>query len=368
MTMSPLQSNPFLHATAAALLLLSIAACGPPGTSPEGSGVPTVSANAPVNDKTEVSLNESVSATFSEEMDASSFTTGSFTVTSGAAATPVPGRVIYAASKATFWPAAHFKPDTLYTATITTDVKSAAGVNLAADRRWSFTTGNALAPGQPVNLGTAANFVILAKTGVSTVPTSAVTGNVGVSPAAASYITGFSLSADATNVYATSPQITGKVYAADYAAPSPSNMTTSVSDMELAFTDAAGRAADVTELGAGNIGGMTLEPGVYKWGSGLLIPTNLTLEGGANDVWIFQVAGDLTLSSATRVTLAGGAQAKNIFWQVAGSVELGTTAHLEGIVLGQTAITLLTGASVDGRLLAQTAVAIDGSIVVQPSP
>ena len=126
-------------------------------------------------------------------------------------------------------------------------------------------------------LGTAGNFAILAKSGISTVPTSAVTGNIGVSPAAATSITGFSLIADATNVFSTSPQVTGKVYAADYAPPTPSNLTTAVGDMELAFTDAAGRAPDVTELGAGNIGGMTLAPGVYKWGTGLLIPTDVTL-------------------------------------------------------------------------------------------
>ncbi len=199
-------------------------------------------------------------------------------------------------------------------------------------------------------------------------PTSVVTGNVGVSPAAARYITGFSLTADATNAFATSPQVTGQIFAADYASPTPSNMTTAVSDMELAFTDAAGRAPDFRELGAGNIGGMTLAPGVYKWGTGLLIPTSITLTGSANEVWIFQVAQDLTIASSTHVTLAGGALAKNVFWQVAGKVELGTTAHLEGTVLSQTSITLNTGASVNGRLLAQTAVAIDGSTVVKPSP
>jgi hypothetical protein len=220
----------------------------------------------------------------------------------------------------------------------------------------------------PVNLGTAGNYAILAKSGISTVPTSAITGNLGVSPAAASYITGFSLTADATNVFATSPQITGKVYASDYAPPTPSNLTTAVSDMELAFTDAAGRAPDVTELGAGNIGGMTLAPGVYKWGTGLLIPTNVTLSGNATDVWILQVAKSLTVSDATQVFLTGGAVSKNVFWQVSVAVTLGTTSHFEGIILGQTAISLKTGASINGRLMAQTAVSIESSMVVEPAP
>ena len=180
-----------------------------------------------------------------------------------------------------------------------------------------------------VNLGTAGQYAILAQSAISTVPTSAITGNLGLSPAAASFITGFALSADATNVFSTSPQVTGKVYAADYSVPSPSNLTTAIGDMQSAFTDAAGRAPDVTELGAGNIGGKTLMPGVYKWGTGLLIPTDVTLSGAATDVWIFQIAQDLTMSSATKVVLSGGAVPANVFWEVAGAVNVGTTAHLE---------------------------------------
>jgi hypothetical protein len=218
-----------------------------------------------------------------------------------------------------------------------------------------------------VDLRTAGSYVILAKTEISNVPTSAVTGNLGVSPAAATYITGFPLTPDATNVFSTSPQVTGKVYASTYAPPTPSNLTTAVSDMQLAFTDAAGRAPGVTELGAGNIGGMTLTAGVYKWGTGLLVPTNVTLTGSATDVWIFQVAQDLKVSNAVKVVLAGGAAARNVFWQVAGLVDLGTTSHLEGTVLSQTSIVLRTGASVNGRLLAQTAVTLDSSTVVEPS-
>ena len=222
-------------------------------------------------------------------------------------------------------------------------------------------------PGLPVSLGTAQSYAIVAKSGISNVPTSAITGDLAVSPAAASYITGFSLIADSTNVFSTSLQVTGRVYAADYAPPSPSNLTTAIGDMELAFTDASGRAPDVTELGAGNIGGMDLAPGVYKWGTGLLIPTDVTLTGTATDVWIFQIAEDLTVSSAVQVVLAGGARAGNVFWQVAGAVDLGTTAHLEGVILTQTAIALHTGASINGRLLAQTAVSLDGATVVEPA-
>jgi hypothetical protein len=221
--------------------------------------------------------------------------------------------------------------------------------------------------GLPVQLGAAANYVILAKSGISTVPTAAITGNLGISPAAASYITGFSLIADATNVFATSAQVTGKVFAADYAVPTPSNMTTAVSDMELAFTDAAGRAPTVTELGAGDIGGMTLTSGVYKWSTGLQLPKDVTFEGSSSALWILQIAKDLSLSSATHIVLSGGALPKNIVWQVEGKVVLGSMAHLEGVVLTRTAVTLGTGASIHGRLLAQTAVVIDSSTIVEPA-
>jgi hypothetical protein len=235
-------------------------------------------------------------------------------------------------------------------------------------------TGDDASPGGPggststlaVDLGMASTYAILAKTGVSSVPTSAVTGNLGVSPAAASYITGFSLTSDSTKVFSTSPQVTGRVFAPDYATPTPSNLTTAVGDMQRAFADAAGRAAKVTELGAGDIGGMTLSPGVYKWGTGVKIPTSVTLTGAAADVWIFQIAGDLTVSAATDVILTGGAQPKNVFWQVAGRADVGTTAHVEGVVMTQTSIALRTGASIHGRLLAQTAVTIDSSSVVEP--
>lgn len=113
-------------------------------------------------------------------------------------------------------------------------------------------------------------------------------------------------------------------------------------------------------------GGLTLSAGVYKWGTGLLIPTDVTLTGNATDVWIFQIAQNLTMSSAAKILLMGGAVPKNVFWQVAGLVDIGTTAHCEGVVLTQTSATLRTGASIHGRLLAQTAVSLDGSAVIAP--
>jgi hypothetical protein len=220
----------------------------------------------------------------------------------------------------------------------------------------------------PVNLRTAGNFVVLAETGVSTTGTTAVVGDIGVSPVAATYLTGFSLIIDSTNAFSTSSFVTGKLYAADYASPTPAVMTTAVSDMQTAFTDAAGRTTpDFTELGAGDISGLTLVPGLYKWGTGVLITNaGVTLSGGANDVWIFQIAGDLTVSNSAMVTLAGGAQAKNIFWQVSGQATLGTAADFKGVVLSQTLISLNTGAIMNGRALAQTAVTLNATAITAP--
>jgi hypothetical protein len=219
---------------------------------------------------------------------------------------------------------------------------------------------------EPVNLGTAANYAILAKTGISTVPDSAITGDIGVSPIAASAITGFSLTADATNVFATSPQITGKAYASDYAAPTGVNLTTAVSDMETAYVDAAGRAVNYTDKFTGDISGQTLTPGVYKWDNEVLINSDVTLNGGPNDVFIFQIAKGITQANDTTIILAGGVQAKNIFWQASETVSIGTGAHFEGIVLGQTNIGLGSQASINGRLLTQTAVTLIQSTVVAP--
>lgn len=221
----------------------------------------------------------------------------------------------------------------------------------------------------PVNLGTAGNYAILAKTGISTVPPSSITGDIAVSPIDSTAITGFSLILDPTTQFSRSTQVTGKVYAPDYAAPTAVNLTTAVGDMETAYTDAAGRTLpDHTELGSGNISGMTLAPGLYKWGTGVNILSDVVLSGGPNEIWIFQIAGSLTVASNTRVKLSGDAQARNIFWQVAGGVgvTMGTTSHLEGNVLATKAISLNSGASINGRLLAQTAVTLSANAVTIP--
>ena len=217
-----------------------------------------------------------------------------------------------------------------------------------------------------VSLGSAGNYVILAKSAISNVPTSAITGDLGLSPAAASFITGFSLTLPAAGAASTSAQVTGNIYASDYATPTPSTLTTAIADMQTAYTDAAGRPTpDYTELASGAIGGLTLPAGLYKWSNTVTIGSDVTLTGSATDVWIFQIAGGISQASATHVILAGGALAKNVFWQVFGVVDIGTTSLMQGQILSQTSITLHTGASANGRLLAQTAVTLAGNTVVK---
>jgi hypothetical protein len=213
----------------------------------------------------------------------------------------------------------------------------------------------------PVNLGTAGNFVILAKSGISTTGTTLITGDIGVSPIGATGLTGFSQTMDISNQFSTSTHVVGKLYAANYANPTPSKMSTAISDMETAYNNAAGRALpDYVELGDGDISAMTLSPGLYKWSTGVLINNGVTLNcgGNSNAVFIFQIAQDLTVGSGAVVTLTGGCQPSNIFWQVAGQATLGTTSIFNGNILSQTLIAMNTGATLNGRALAQTAVTL----------
>jgi hypothetical protein len=141
--------------------------------------------------------------------------------------------------------------------------------------------------------------------------------------------------------------------------------------METAYTAATAKpttSAATTNIGTppGTLTSLTLSPGVYDWGRAVNIPTDITLSGSATDVWVFKVAGALDMAAAKKVILSNGAQAKNIFWQVAGAVTIGANTHFEGIILGQTSITFLNKASINGRLLAQTAIVLDACTVTVP--
>jgi len=215
------------------------------------------------------------------------------------------------------------------------------------------------------------NFAVLSQAGITNTGShlSVITGNIGASPITAAAM---------DNVFCS--EITGTIYGVDAAYVGSGNQTcfagnpplanktlvdNAVADMGTAYADAAARAPDYTELGAGNIGGLNLGPATYKWGTGVLIPTDVTLTGGPNDVWIFQIAQGLTVSSGVHILLAGGALPQNIFWQTFGAADLGTTSVFKGVLLSQTSIAMKTGSSIDGRLLAQTAVTLDQTRVTK---
>ncbi|MDA3866211.1 MAG: ice-binding family protein [Salinivirgaceae bacterium] len=218
---------------------------------------------------------------------------------------------------------------------------------------------------QPIiNLRSTTDFVILAGSLISNVPTSSVTGNIGLSPASGSLISGFG-----------NEEITGTTYTVDASGPSGSvpdaaGLTAAKNDLTVAYNDAVGRVSTDIVLLAGNIGGLTLTPGLYKSSGSLEISSgDLTFNanGDASAVFIIQIASTLNITSGRKVILSGGALASNIFWQVGTSATLGTTSVFKGTIMADQSISMNTGASIEGRLLARiAAVTLESSTIVQP--
>ncbi len=327
--------------------------------------LPFVTSVSPADTATSVPINQTVTATFNEQMDSATLTTTSFTLMNGM--TSIPGSVSCPGTTATFTPSSNLPAGATISARITTAAKDLANNAMAADYIWTFMTGTTVSGGPAtVNLGTAANYVIIAKSTVTTTGATDVTGDIALSPGTS--FAGFGESLDASGEFATSAAyVTGRMFKSTYAPPTPSNLTTAVLDMQTAYDDAAGRTLpDFLNLGGGSIQGMNLAPGLYSWGTGVSIPSSVTLTGGANDVWIFQVGQDLTVGNSAIVTLAGGALAKNIFWQVAGQATLGTSSDFKGVILCKTQIVMMTNSVMLGRSLAQTAVTLDATTITEP--
>jgi len=217
----------------------------------------------------------------------------------------------------------------------------------------------------PIELGTSADFAILTKTGISTVPTSAITGDIGVSPIAGAAMTGFSFVSDSSGSFQTSTQFTGRAYAANFLGATEAKMTAAIGDMGIAYTAAAAAVTDAanTDLYSGLLAGKTLTAGVYKFGSNILMSGDLTLTGSDTDIFIIQTTGSVTMAANKRVVLAGSVLAQNVFWQVAMTVTVGTGAHFEGIILAKTAVTFMKGSSLNGRILSQTACVLDSATI-----
>ena len=316
---------------------------------------PTVILTDPLNLATGVALNKVMSATFSEAMDPLTITASSFTLKIGT--TSVAGAVNYSGTTATFTPTVALLSGTTYTATITTVAKNVAGIALANNFVWSFSTVGPLGP-LAVDLKSVGRFGIIAGVGVSNNAGFSEIRNldVGISPGVRSSITGFP------------PAIivNGAMYASDDIAPPgvPAMLTQAKQDLTDAYLFAEAATSPAPATVAGDQGGLTLAPGIYKSTSTLLIQSgDLTLDaqGDANAVWIFQIASDFTTvgGAGGSVILSGGAQAKNVFWQVGSSATIGDFTAFKGNVLALTSITMNSGATAVGRMLAR-----NGSVVM----
>jgi hypothetical protein len=230
-----------------------------------------------------------------------------------------------------------------------------------------------------VDLGTAGNYVILSKAGITTTLVTDITGDIAVSPIAGAAMTGF-LETTTGAAFEKSQFVTGSMFAANYAVPTPNTLTVAVLDMQAAYTDAAGRPnADGARinLGAGILGGVLpggpdapLTTGVYTFGTDVLLKGDIHFQGGRDDVFIIQTIGSVVQSGGYKVildaTAAGTPRAENIFWQVAGLVKLEASAHMKGILLTATAVNFVTSASLEGRVLAQTACTLQGNKITEP--
>jgi hypothetical protein len=327
------------------------------------TSIPTVLSVTPAGLSTGIPLNTSVSATFSEAMDASSLTAMSFTLKQGG--NPVAGSLDVTGNPIiVFRPTVALAPTTVFTATLTTAVKASTGVPLTANKTWSFTTLN---PAM-VQLGAAGPFTILTRTGLSIGAAGKVSGDVGLSAAGTAGFTGFAMTPDSTNAYSTSLLLTGKAFDTDRTGSTPALLTSAAAAADAAIADALARGPpDNTNVGAGELGGVNFVPGLYKWTTAASITTDMSVQGGPNDVWIFQVTGALGQAAATTIHLTGGASAANIFWQVSGATTIGAAATFVGNVLSAGAILVGAGAVVTGHLYSQSSVGIGASALVSPS-
>jgi hypothetical protein len=320
------------------------------GAAPDTTA-PTVTLTVPANGATGVAINSSVSATFSEAMNPLTITNLIFTLKRGT--TTVSGTVSYSGVTAVFTPTSPLDYSTTYTATITTGANDLAGNALANDYVWTFSTGATLPPVHigpaPVILGAASTFRILAGSAITNTDIvgnrTSINGDVGVSPGSTvNALTELNNIVAPFHIYAGGPiAATAKI------------------DLLVAYNDAQSRSTAAISL-PGQIGGLTLAPGLYVnstssgiSGTGANAILTLDGQGDPTAVWIFKMGSTLITDPGTSIVCNNGCNAENVFWQVGSSATLGVGSIFYGTILSDAAITMNTGATLHGRALTRSA-------------
>jgi hypothetical protein len=383
---------------------------------------PAVVSTIPSDGETDVARNIVIEITFSEEMDSSTIHKSSFTLMQGSES--VAGNLTFSGNTAMFTTENSLKAESVYNASMTTysdhpydefnDEEYEEVTYEENGKQWSFTTGGNSDPVETVDLGSAAKYVILAQSAIHNDSTSEVTGEKGFDPdfksskesKSAYWLKNEDVDKEAVRRDTTLKKSDKREYSSDERDSSTGNLDEALEDMITAYNDAADRSpvdfidykmvsssdekadstmdhnsvygnADNSRFGEWyesdpnmdenrNESSVTLEPGIYKWNESVEISTNITLSGNADDVWIFQIPEGLTVQRDVEITLADGAVAEHVFWQVAGEVSLGELSHFEGVILSLTGITMKNGATLNGRILAQTDVTLDDNTIVEP--
>ncbi|MDO8528052.1 MAG: Ig-like domain-containing protein [Deltaproteobacteria bacterium] len=340
------------------------------------SVAPTVSSTNPADADVSVALNKTISATFSESMNAATITTANYTL-AGPGAVPVTGTVDYvlATNIVTFTPASNLAPSTLFTATISTGAKDLAGNALASNKVWTFTSGTEAAQTVAqtvVPLGSSSTFAILASAAITSIPTSSVIGDIGLTPDAGSNLTGLTCSEITGTVYVTSAG--GSTLACQTI--SASILDTAKTDAATAFTNARDAVRGTPASISGNLNGLTLYPGLYESGTSLEISAGgilyLDAQGDADAIFVIRSETSITTLSTSQIVLTKGAKANNVYWTAGSAVTLGANSIMKGTFIAGTALTLQTGANLEGRALNQgasaAAISLDASTITVPSP
>lgn len=342
--------------------------------------VPTITATDPVDNATDVALNQTVTADFSTLMDASTINATTFILKQGAAV--ILGTVSYSGTTASFNPTNSLVIGKVYTATITTGAKNVAGTPLANDYVWSFTTIQSPPAAIVVDLGTAAMFGAfggnagMTNQGLNTVINNGSIGTTGAS----TMVTGFH---DGNAIYTETDLNVGNVTGDIFTAPPAPGTATSLAIAQQAQLDATAAYLSISpaskpggsDPNAGELGGLTLAPGVYKSASGTFKISNgdLTLDaqGDPNATWIFQTAAGLTVgiagpTGAKSVLLKNGALSKNVFWYVGSAATINGAGGgtMVGTIIANSGVTFSTAGNAAQTVLNGRAISLVSSVTM----